>query len=390
MIVHAPADHIRCETTAVVLAGGLGRRMGHRDKGLLPLAGISLVEWVLRAVRPQVDSLLLNSDNPEYRRFGYPLLGDAVPDRPGPLAGMLAGLEAAETEFVLTVPCDAPQLPPELVARLCAALCDSDADVAVAGDGTRMHPVINLARRSVAPSLRAWLEAGERRVEDWVRSQRFVEVEFAPESFTNVNTPEGLRTLEQNVESTAPQVPVLGFAAFSGTGKTTLLEQLIPALGRRGIRVALIKHAHHQFDIDKPGKDSYRLRKAGARQVLIASRQRWALMTELEEDLPEPRLGDLLGQLDPDRFDLVLVEGFKHEAIPKIELHRPALGKPLLHPDDQRIIAFATDEPERAAAKELPVLDLNDIDAIADFVAEFVRGPAGKTKDSTDQEKDTP
>lgn len=366
--------------------------MGHRDKGLLPLAGAPLVQWVLRAVRPQVDALLLNSDNPDYRQFGYRLLRDAVPERPGPLAGMLAALEAAETEFVLTVPCDTPCLPQDLVMRLCAGLRESGADIAVAGDGNRTHPVINLARRTVAQSLRGYLETGGRKIQDWISSQRSVEVKFAGEAdcFANVNTPEGLRTLEQKVRDTAVQVPVLGFAAFSGTGKTTLLEQLIPALERRGVRVALVKHAHHEFDIDKPGKDSYRLRKAGARQVLIASRQRLALMTELEEALPEPRLEQLLTQLDPSRFDLVLVEGFKHEPIPKIELHRPALGKPLLHPDDRQIIALATDEPPATGAGTLPLLDLNDTEAMADFVANFANDTARANRDSRDQEKDTP
>lgn len=389
--MYSPSENTRCRTTAVILAGGLGRRMGHRDKGLLPLAGAPLAEWAIRAIRPQVENLLLNSDNPEYSRFGYPMLGDAVPGRPGPLAGMLAALESAQTEFVLTVPCDAPRLPTDLLSRLCTALHESGADLAVARDGARMHPVINLARRSVAPALRAYLEAGERRVEAWVRSQRFVEVPFESECFANVNTPESLQTLERTMDAQATRPPVLGFAAYSGTGKTTLLERLIPALARHKVRVALVKHAHHEFDIDKPGKDSWRLRKAGANQVLIASRQRWALMTEQEEDLPEPHLDELLGRLDPDRFDLVLVEGFKHEPIPKIELHRPALGKPLLYPQDSRIIALATDEPADLPPGAPTLLDLNDVEAIADFVARFVRGGEGKTQDSSEhQETDTP
>ena len=163
--------------------------------------------------------------------------------------------------------------------------------------------------------------------------------------------------------------PVLGFAAFSGTGKTTLLEKLIPQLTERGIRIGLVKHAHHAFDIDQPGKDSYRLRKAGARQVLIASNQRQALMTE-NITPQEPRLDELLTRLDLDNIDLVLVEGFKHVAFPKIELHRKALGKTLLHPEDADIIAVASDHLRDCG--DLPALDINDTNAIAAFIVTWM------------------
>ena len=159
--------------------------------------------------------------------------------------------------------------------------------------------------------------------------------------------------------------PVLGFAAFSGTGKTTLLKQLIPSLADRGIRVGVIKHAHHNFDIDQPGKDSYELRKAGARQMLVASSRRWALMTEADNGT-EPRLDDLIGRLDLDNIDLVLVEGFKHVPFSRIDLHRPALGHPLLYPDDNSVIAVATDTPVDTGS--LPWLDINDAAAVTEFV----------------------
>ena len=138
-------------------------------------------------------------------------------------------------------------------------------------------------------------------------------------------------------------VPVLGFAAYSGTGKTTLLVQLIPLLKAQGIRVALIKHAHHDFDIDIPGKDSYELRKAGAAQVLVASDKRRALITEIEP-AAEPELNELVNQLDLDSADLVLVEGFRHLPFPKIELHRPSLNKGLIFPGDASVIAVASDQ----------------------------------------------
>jgi molybdopterin-guanine dinucleotide biosynthesis protein MobB len=163
--------------------------------------------------------------------------------------------------------------------------------------------------------------------------------------------------------------PVLGFAAFSGTGKTTLLEKLLPLLTEQGIAIGMVKHAHHAFDIDKPGKDSYRLRKAGARQMLIASSQRQALMTE-NTVAEEPRLDELLERLDLDSIDLVLVEGFKHIPFPKIELHRMALGRPLLYPQDSSIIAVASDHP--GDCNTLPSLDINDTAAIAAFIVRWL------------------
>jgi len=165
-------------------------------------------------------------------------------------------------------------------------------------------------------------------------------------------------------------LPVLGFAAYSGTGKTTLLTQLIPLLRERGIRIAMVKHAHHRFDVDIPGKDSYELRKAGAAQMLICSRHRFALMTDLEED-KEPVLSEYLDHLDTDAADLVLVEGFKAESFPKIELHRPSLGKELIFPDDEYIIAIATDAPD-VIETSLPLLPLNQPQLIAEFILNWI------------------
>ncbi len=161
--------------------------------------------------------------------------------------------------------------------------------------------------------------------------------------------------------------PLLAFVAASGTGKTTLLEQLIPLLRAQGQRLAVIKHTHHDFDIDQPGKDSYRMRAAGAQQVMVASRRRWALLTEHNDQRPEPELAELVQALDRSVLDLILVEGFKHEAVPKIELHRPLLGKPPLFPADPHVIAVACDAPP-AIPTTLPLLDLNSPAEIAAFV----------------------
>jgi molybdopterin-guanine dinucleotide biosynthesis protein B len=157
---------------------------------------------------------------------------------------------------------------------------------------------------------------------------------------------------------------IFGFAGWSGSGKTTLIEAIIPRLTAAGLRVSLVKHAHHEFDIDTPGKDSWRHRHAGCTEVLVTSSVRWALMHELRGGA-ELTLSEAVARLGP--CDLVLVEGYKRAALPKLEIWRPSLEKPALHPDDPNIVAVATDAPA-AVAGGLPVLDLADRDAIATFV----------------------
>jgi molybdopterin-guanine dinucleotide biosynthesis protein B len=155
---------------------------------------------------------------------------------------------------------------------------------------------------------------------------------------------------------------VFGFAGWSGSGKTTLIEQLIPRFVKRGLRVSLIKHAHHTFDVDQPGKDSYRHRHAGAQEILVTSSRRWVLMHELR-GAAEPSFDEQVKRVTP--CDLLLVEGFKHAPIPKLEVWREAPGEPLLHPNDPHIVAVASDAKVET---KLPLLDLNDVDAIARFI----------------------
>ncbi|NTV10229.1 MAG: molybdopterin-guanine dinucleotide biosynthesis protein B [Zoogloea sp.] len=162
---------------------------------------------------------------------------------------------------------------------------------------------------------------------------------------------------------------IFGFAGWSGSGKTTLIERLLPVLRERGLVVSVIKHAHHGFDVDRPGKDSWRHREAGAHEVMLVSDQRWVLMHELR-DAPEATLAEQVARLSP--CDVVLVEGFKATPIPKIEVHRPSVGKPLIHPGNPHVVAVATDGEMHLP---LPRLDLNDPSAVADFILHY----SGKT-----------
>ena len=163
-------------------------------------------------------------------------------------------------------------------------------------------------------------------------------------------------------------VPVLGFCAYSGTGKTSLLTKLLPLLNAEGLRIAVVKHTHHEFDIDHSQKDSYKLRKAGATQTLIASKKRMAWIAEFDDDHEELTLTETLAALQPASLDLVIVEGFKRENFAKIELHRPSLAHSLMFPKDNNIIAIATDDSLPIASINIPLLDLNQPREISNFI----------------------
>lgn len=171
---------------------------------------------------------------------------------------------------------------------------------------------------------------------------------------------------------------IFGLAGWSGSGKTTLVQRLLPALIARDVTVSTIKHAHHAFDVDKPGKDSHVHREAGATEVLVTSAKRWALMHENRSE-PEPEMADLIKHMSP--VDLLLVEGFKAHAHDKLEIHRPSIGKPLLANEDPHIVAIATDDADgvrAAATRSMPILDLNDVPSIADFVIDRYNLAQGK------------
>lgn len=175
-------------------------------------------------------------------------------------------------------------------------------------------------------------------------------------------------TASPAIETSAPDAPaIIGIAGWSGSGKTSLIVDVIPELRRRGYRVATIKHAHHDFDIDRPNKDSYRHRSAGATEVVVSSAKRWAMMHE-NYDEPEPTLAEIVARLSPT--DIVLVEGYKNHRHAKIEVHRPSMGEPLLCTGNETIVAVAADAPPLGAPVPVPVLDLNDPAAIVTFILE--------------------
>lgn len=179
--------------TGVILAGGRARRFGGLDKGLLAVGGRPLIAWTLAALAPQVSTVLINANRhlAHYAAFGYPVVADPIPDHPGPLAGFLAGMRAAHTDWIVTLPCDGPQPPADLVARLVAARLAQNADLAVATDGQRQHAIHALLPVALAADLEAFIQSGGRRVTDWQRRYRLALADFSdqPDAFGNLNTP---------------------------------------------------------------------------------------------------------------------------------------------------------------------------------------------------------
>lgn len=352
------------DVCGVILAGGRATRMGGQDKGLLLLNGQPLWQRIFNRLFPQVGQIIISANrNLEcYQQSGLPVISDSLPDYPGPLAGMLSAMQSQHNDWFLFCPCDTPNIPQDLARQLWQAR--GEAPAVWVNDGERDHPTLALIHRRLIPALESYLTSGERRVMIFLRQAGGHPVIFSggKANFINVNTPKDLERRQLP--------PLLALAAWSGTGKTTLLKQLIPLLRERGIRPGLIKHTHHDMDVDKPGKDSYELRKAGAEQTLVASSQRWALMTETP-DGKEPDLYRLAGRMDSRHLDLILVEGFKHEAIAKIQLYRDGCGhEPEEIQPDSYTLALASDIPFDVG---LPQLDINQPREIVDFIAEWLK-----------------
>lgn len=186
--------------TAIILAGGRAQRMGGIDKGLIKLRGRPMVEHIIEALRTQVDTILINANRnlDEYSKLGFKVIKDEIDDFQGPLAGIASGLSHSETDYIVTAPCDGPFLAPDYVSRLYHTARENDANISVAFDGERLQPVYAMIKKSLLPSLLAYLRAGDRKIDLWYQQESFVQVDFSssPKIFTNINTPEELQLNE--------------------------------------------------------------------------------------------------------------------------------------------------------------------------------------------------
>jgi molybdenum cofactor guanylyltransferase/molybdopterin-guanine dinucleotide biosynthesis protein MobB len=375
-----------------ILAGGQSSRMGGGDKGLKPLAGRSMLARVVDRLGAQTVALVLNAngDPARFADTGLPVVPDSVAGFAGPLAGVLAGLDWAaahhpDAAFVATAAADTPFFPEVLVEALLDEAGSPHTVVLAASDEGR-HPVFGLWPVALRDDLRVFLEKGEtRKVLAWVDRHRNAVVKFPPlragdrlvDPFFNVNTPAELAEAEAIAAELegegAPPVQVrrsgpvvFGVAGWKNSGKTTLVTKLVAEFVRRGFRVATVKHAHHDADVDRPGTDSHAHRLAGASQTALVSTRRMAVMSEFAGPDEEPRLAEVLKRLNP--ADVVIVEGYKRAELPKIEARRLAsAGSEPLHPADAHVVAIAADAPQPGAT--VPVLDIDDPAAVADFVS---------------------
>jgi molybdopterin-guanine dinucleotide biosynthesis protein MobB/molybdenum cofactor guanylyltransferase len=353
----------------MVLAGGRSTRMGE-DKAAKRLAGKSLAQMAAVRLSGQASPVFINSRNAALAGLGFDLLPDTIEGQEGPLAGILAGLEHVassrpEASHLAVVPADAPFFPETLITRLAATINGPDtlAMAAYCGDP---EPAFALWPVSVAPRLRHWLETGgNRAIRAFATTCQVRLIDFVDgpsHTFFNVNRPRDFeRARDLMGLGKAPKI--LGISGWKNSGKTGLTVRLVEELTARGYRVSTIKHAHHDFDIDKVGADSFRHRQAGAHEVTIVSGTRYAIMHELRGN-PEPAFEEVLSRLAP--CDIVVIEGYKREPVPKIEARRlEAKSRVPLAPEDPHIVAIAADHVVEDAG--LPVFDLDDTMALADF-----------------------
>lgn len=374
------------DLAGVLLAGGLSRRMGGGDKGLLLLDGRPLIQYAASRLRPQVGAMALNAngDPSRFALLGAPVIADATADFPGPLAGVQAALrwieaEASHPRAVVTVPADSPFIPSDLVERLSAALAGApEARVAVAASRGRRHHVIGLWRPEAAETIAAALACGERRAETMVDRLGAVTVPFPDldaggrslDPFFNVNTPEDLAAAAGAVRFLGGGGGpfIVGVAGWKNSGKTTLVETLVTRLVGLGYAVSTVKHTHHDLDPDERGRDSGRHRAAGARETMVIAPTCWMLNGEVRDEA-DLGLAAALGRLAP--VDVVLVEGFKSTPIPKIEVRRRGQGDGApLAVQDVRVIAVASDDEtgEGLGAPGVPRFDLDDSAGLVDLI----------------------
>ena len=359
----------------MVLAGGQSTRMGE-DKTLKRLGGRPLALLTAQKLSKQTCSVFINTSKDTLDSLGYVRIVDALEGLHGPLSGILAGLRHVastlpEATHMAVVPADSPFFPGDLVARLAAAIT-SPTEIAMAAYAGDPEPAFALWPVAIAQALETWLANTPRRaIRAFAQTQSVRLVDFVSEpshSFFNINTPRDFERARSLVGLGA-RPKILGVSGWKNSGKTGLTVRLVSELIARGYKVSTIKHAHHDFDIDKVGADSFRHRQAGAHEVTIVSGTRYAIMHELR-GAPEPSFEEVLSRLAP--CDIVIIEGYKREPVPKIEARRlEAKNHTPLAPSDPHIVAIAADHP--VAESKLPVFDLDDTKAIADF-AETITG----------------
>ena len=354
------------DVTGVILAGGRSRRMG-RDKATLEIGGQTLFERTLAMLQGIFSQVLIAGDRPDLATAQVPCVPDIYPG--SALGGLHAALKAAATPWVFVTPCDLPY-PDEGLIRL---LLDhrEGYEVVIPRTPQGLEPVFALYHKTCLPLMEEMLRRGDYRIYDFYPQVRvhYLEVQILSadwqRALLNLNTPQDLQRLKKESPMSPPVVSIV---AKSGTGKTTLLEKLIAEMKFRGYRVGAIKHDAHSFSIDHEGKDSWRMTQAGADTMLITSPEKIAMVKQ-NNRAEEPPLTETIQTYFND-VDIVLTEGFKRSAMPKIEVHRRERSPRLLcrgEEHDSTLFAVASDEPLEL---DVPVYDINDAKGLCDLITE--------------------
>jgi molybdopterin-guanine dinucleotide biosynthesis protein MobB len=271
----------------------------------------------------------------------------------------------------MTLPCDTPFLPKDLAQRMIEVKNRKmDVDLIIARSRGYNHPVVALWKSNLDFKLKNALDDGIRKIDLFTSKLKIAYVDFDTKNnlqfdpFTNLNSPLDLINAQQILGKLPP---FFGLAGWSGSGKTTLCTKLIENFTKIGIKVGTLKHAHHKFELDKPGKDSFNLRQAGARPMIISSKERFALIQENDGDEEKSlfQMLEIFAKEPINQCDIIIVEGYKNEPIPKIEVYRPDINKPLLYKEDNNIFAIASDIKIESS---IPSFDLNNINSISDFI----------------------
>ncbi len=372
------------EKTLIILCGGLSTRMGC-DKTFLPFGSTSLVNYQIERFRPFFNKIYLSvpshTDRPEYyeSRCGCPAIEDLC-SKTGPMGGLYSCLKTLPDEILFFISVDAPFTDPRLAVTLCDRL-ETAGDLvyacAIQDPCGQIQPLFAAWHKKCLPTLEQQLSQKNYRLRDLLTREHTLILDqyFPQDQYFNMNDPatyySALRRLADRNPAVfppdsgfRPRIPLLSFTARSGSGKTTYLEKLIPLLCREGLRIAVIKHDAHGFQIDKPGKDSYRLTRAGATHMILTSKDQTAAVIT-HPGCPQ-RLGDLAGRIE--NADLILTEGYKFEDQEKIYLLRK--GYQETPPANvKNIIAYVTDFPLEAS---VPVFDLNQPEQIVPFLTDYI------------------
>ena len=360
----------------VILAGGQAKRMGGKDKALIELQNRTLLSHVLEKISGYASpvGLNINKNQEKFTKFNYPILKDKIEGYLGPLSGIFTAINWAKEineDWVLTLPCDTPYLPNDLIPRLIKLALDVDNkfDVISVKCNNQTHPVIGLWKTNLIHKLENSLKNGVRKIDLFTSEINIKYIEyffddFSLDPFLNLNSPSDILH-SQKILGNIP--PFFGLAGWSGSGKTTLCTSLINNLTNSGYNVGCIKHAHHNFELDTPGKDSYELRKSGAVPMIISSKNRFGLIYEnnKEDEKTLFEMIDFFTNRIFKKINLLIIEGYKNEPIQKLEIYRHELKKPLLYKNDMNIFALASNKDVKT---DLPLLDLNNINEIAKFI----------------------